>query len=125
MEVIRPCRYCDQAGTLVYVIPDSDYGYGYDATLCCGKCEPTNIFCDVYHTYDPDRDDYFLGYTEKLPLSWVFMNKTEFCHDCKNIIPTSKRGHGSVWKGSTYIHDVYYCMDCFRKRDGDNDISTN
>jgi hypothetical protein len=96
------CHKCYNTATRVAVIPDPYYGYGHSPTLCCDTCVPSNIFCDEFHTYDPEYDDYYLGFTQKKPPSWSYSNYRQYCYTCQKEIE-EKKGEVFIKMGSGYV----------------------
>ncbi len=108
MSVIdRFCHNCVSPATKVYVIPDPYYGYGYQPSLCCNNCIPSNIFCDASHQYDPEYDDYYLGFTPNRPISWMYSSNDQVCINCENIIISGNKVNKVV------MIDGYFCEQCF------------
>lgn len=126
-SIQRTCQMCSKQGTMVYVIPDPYWGYGHYPKLCCGTCVPDGSNAVFYegHKYNPEYDDYHLGFTMDKPLDWMwsFNAPPTRCNDCRGLITTEKRGHGYVHETpeDTWPNDgreVYYCQPCFRSRKG-------
>jgi hypothetical protein len=67
---------------------DPHYGYGHGAVLRCDQHAPTNPCYDSHHPYDPDSDDFFLGFA-KVHLDWCALGTTKkpICYDCQKEIP--------------------------------------
>lgn len=133
--IMRSCQVCFiREASLVYVLPDPYYGYGHFPRLCCDTCKPstdsTHLLWYESHKYDPERDDYHLGFTTDKPIDWAYhLGDTKaICYDCNELIKTFKRGHGSVYESVQEdfpIKEIQYCQPCFRLRKGNGKVYLN
>lgn len=128
----RLCQVCQvKPGIVVRVVPDPYYGYGHYPKLCCDNCVPPGRDPIWYesHEYDPDRDDYYLGFVTEKPLDWMYRVGTTRCYDCKDLITTQKQGYGYVYETKDDHRGlpnlVYYCQRCYRARKGVGRINLN
>lgn len=113
----RLCVKCGSAeGSRVWTVSDPYYGYGHFPVLLCDICEPGESY-DSSHEYKSEYDDYYLGYTDKPPMSFCYVSgpdvEKDCCWDCCTLINSEKRGYGYVLDRS-----IYFCVECYKKRGG-------
>lgn len=116
-SVERTCSYnCSNKAAIVHVVPDPYYGhcYGSRAILLCDTCKPSGMWHDSSHKYDPDVDDYFLGFTDTEPIPcWAYCGATLKCFDCEEDI--------EAWTKHAYVSlniinktkQIYFCTKCY------------
>jgi hypothetical protein len=130
----RECQKCCSKATKVWVIEDPYYGYGHFAQLLCNYCKPGTNFHDsdsfTSHSYDPDYDDFHLGYSDKhFDYTSVYFGKTgtplRLCFQCQKTVIRS----GDTKLGTKYIENigrfVTFCTNCFHKMNGDLSVYGN
>lgn len=88
LDIDRKCTACNRPGTLVHAKRENNRGIDKDSVLLCDSCDPMD-FNESYnhvHEYDPEIDDYYLGFTSIPPIAWDHQMVDYVCYECNQVI---------------------------------------